>query len=212
MTCELALGLHLSYFNRTADCRMRPTYDENIRHFLGPGEIKPEAIAIEYSLLLCKIVLHTLCEIETMPRGLVIVTREIYGHDTKEIYGHDNKEPTDSNLIFILPLGMIIMLEEICGQIRFPLKPSKSHFKLTQVFFRGADSISFCSSFPRLISTTTNNSLENHKNGMTVVFFLSMRDCVFKIHKKFTTFHIKNLLFFCFYPFSHSCLHIFCLK
>ena len=134
MTCELALGLHLSYFNRTADCRMRPTYDENIRHFLGPGEIKPEAIAIEYSLLLCKIVLHTLCEIETMPRGLVIVTREIYGHDTKEIYGHDNKEPTDSNLIFILPLGMIIMLEEICGQIRFPLKPSKSHFKLTQVF------------------------------------------------------------------------------
>ena len=175
MTCELALGLHLSYFNRTTDCRMRPTYDENIRHFLGPSEIKPEAIAIEYSLLLCKIVLHTLCEIETMPRGLVIVTREIYGHDTKEIYGHDNKEPTDCNLILILPLGMIIMLEEIHKQIRFLLKPSKSHFKLTrQEVFRGSDSISFCSSFPRLISTTTNNSLETHKNGMTT----SQQQCI----------------------------------
>ena len=61
MTCELALRLHLSYFNRAADCRMRPTYDENIRHFLGPGEIKAEAIGIEYkSTAMQDCIAHTL--------------------------------------------------------------------------------------------------------------------------------------------------------
>jgi hypothetical protein len=81
---------------------MRPTYDENIRHFLGPGEIKAEAIGIEYkSTAMQDCIAHTLCEIETMPGDLVIVTREIYEHDTKEIYRHNNKEPVDGNLIFI---------------------------------------------------------------------------------------------------------------